>query len=169
MVRGFVRGERSRLVDDFLHFHLFASLPHYLRNLIGEAGASNILIGATCEAIIQAIHESKLIKKIMTGKPLHEVFLTCYKIYEQLGYHFKAEKVEETKEKYITHVIECPHRRFTKKNPIACNSCLGIKQGMLHELLGYFPVINVKKRMAVGDKCCEFEVLPGKRQELLTI
>lgn len=162
-------GKGGELVGQFFHYHLFSGLPRYIGNLVGAEGTINILKGVAREAMIRAIRESKIIKGLIEGKSFHEVFLTCYKIYAQLGYKFKAEKVEETPEKYIAKVTECPHLKFTKENPIACFSCYGIKQGVLSELLGHVPVINIKKRMAVGDPFCLFEVLKGKKEELLTI
>lgn len=165
-VAGMKEVPRGTLIAEFAHFHLFVGLPSYLRNLIGETGAINILVGAAREAMVRAIRESHLIKGTMVKRPFVEVFSTCYKLYEELGYPFEISTIEETEVKYVFKVTRCPHLPFTKKDPIACYSCFGIKQGVLHELLGYIPVINIRKRMAVGDPYCLFEVLKKERQRI---
>lgn len=161
--------KKELLIGEVLHYSLFYGLPKYFGELVSPDAVENMLMSVSRTAMIKGIRDSAMIKGFLSGKSFHNVFLTCYKLYEALGYKFDAEKVSETKTKYVGRVIECPHIKFTRANPVACFSCFGIKQGILHELLGYVPVTKIKKRMALGDPYCEFEVLKNEREQVTDI
>ncbi len=80
------------------------------------------------------------------------------------GFPFEHEVVKETDEVLVIKITTCPHIVYTKNNPAACNTCTGIKLGVVEVLFGIkVPAIKKTSCMADGDDFCTIGI-PKKAQ-----
>lgn len=168
------------LSGDILHHVLFDSLPSLLMkqlskrdlarisgektqlNILLKEQLSQTLIGNSKIAVYNAIMDKKtlLADYVKTLKVFKDKVIFCYQLYHNLGFCFEHKVVEETDKKLTLKVTACPHIQFTKKNPVACFSCMGVKLGITKAVLGKeirIDVLNFPNRLAMGGKYCLFD------------
>lgn len=138
----------------------FGALPNYLVNLTGEGAASMILRESLRDATISLLkNQSNLKKRVDTAETFEDKFNQCYSIYQDLGFPFEYEVIEESDEVLVIKITTCPHIDYTKKNPAACNTCEGIKLGVIETLFGVkVPAIKKTSCLARGDDFCMIEI-----------
>ncbi|MFQ6119855.1 MAG: methanogen output domain 1-containing protein, partial [Methanosarcinales archaeon] len=117
------------------------------------------------KAILQKDKELK--KHVDSTENYAEKFYLCYSLYEKIGFSCQCDIVEETEERLIVKVTECPHHKYTKNNPVACSACMGLKLGILESLFGiHLPTIKRYASMAMGDQYCMFEIPKLKKEDI---
>ena len=139
---------------------MFGALPKYLTDLVGEGAASMILRESMRDATIKLLKNNTALKeRVDDGKTFSEKFNQCYDIYKDLGFPFEYELVKETDDVLTIKITACPHIEYTKKNPVACSACAGIKLGILESLFGiHVPALKRGSCMALGDDYCMAEI-----------
>lgn len=147
-----------KILQESYEYNMFSGVPIELEKYVGD-DAGLVLREISRKSFLKAMKEETELKKaVKQFKRFEDVFTFCYKMLELLGFEFKYEVLKETKTEYQQKVTACPHIKFTKKNPIACNACLGMKLAILQTLFGEKFKINTPKRMALGDQYCLFKV-----------
>lgn len=139
---------------------IFGALPQYLTDLVGEGATSMILRESMRDATIKLLKDNTALKeRVNDAKTFSEKFNQCYTIYKDLGFPFEYEVVKETDDVLTIKVTACPHIEYTKRNPVACNACAGIKLGILESLFGiHVPALKRISCMALGDDYCMSEI-----------
>lgn len=151
------------LGGEILHSALFGSLPTLLRQHLKEENIPDFLANNSKQAIIYVLGKETTLKRHVKGlQTFKEKMMFCYDLYRDLGYCFRHEIVEENDEKLVVKVYACPHWEFTKKDPLACFSCMGIKMGIYKGLFGEDLRIDYFKRLALGDFYCLFNFYKPK-------
>ena len=153
------RSAEVSLVELF-NEELFVALPNYLVNLAGEGTASMILRESLRDATISLLKDqTNLKKRVDAAETFEEKFNQCYTIYQDMGFPFEHEIVEESDELLVIKITTCPHFDDTKNNPVACNTCAGIKLGIVEVLFGIkVPALNKTSCIALGDDSCTIEI-----------
>ncbi|MCS4541925.1 MAG: methanogen output domain 1-containing protein [Euryarchaeota archaeon] len=150
------------LAGELMHEVLFGTLPNKLKAYEGmeEEEISRMLREISAEAIVNAINLGGVVSShVALLESFEDKVTLCYKIYESMGFKFCHNIFKETKDSITIQVTECPHIEYTKKNPLACFSCMGLKLGILKVVFGIdIKKLNVPKRLALGDDCCLIEI-----------
>ena len=138
----------------------FGALPNYLVDLIGEGTASMILRESLRDATVNLLKDQTSLKeRVDAAETFEDKFNQCYSIYQDLGFPFEHEVVEESDEMLVIKITTCPHIAYTKNNPAACNTCAGIKLGIVESLFGIkVPALKKTSCIASGDEFCIIEI-----------
>jgi len=112
------------------------------------------------EATISLLkNQTNLKKRLDEAETFDDKFNQCYSIYKDLGFPFEYEVIKESDGMLVIKITTCPHIVYTKKNPAACNTCEGIKLGVVETLFGVkVPAIEKTSCMAWGDDFCIIEI-----------
>jgi len=141
----------------YLHC-LFEGIPNELEKQVGDA-AGPIVREISRTSFLSVIDEEpKLKEAIKQFKSVHEASDFCYKMLELMGFDFEYEVVKETDTEYEQKITVCPYIEFTKKNPVACNVCCGMKLAILQTHADKDIEIETVETMALGGTCCSFKV-----------
>lgn len=141
----------------YLHC-LFEGFPDELEKQVGDA-AGPILKEISRKSFLEVIEEEpKLKEAIKQCKSVHEASEFCYKMLELMGFDFEYEVLKETETEYQQKITVCPYMEFTKKNPLACNVCCGMKIAILQTFTGRDVKMETVETMARGSECCSFKV-----------
>ncbi len=141
----------------YLHC-LFEGFPDELEKQVGDA-AGPLLKEISRKSFLEVIEEEpKLKEAIKQFKSVHEASEFCYKMLELMGFDFEYEVLKETETEYQQKITVCPYMEFTKKNPLACNVCCGMKIAILQTFTGKDVEMETVETMARGSACCSFKV-----------
>lgn len=141
----------------YLHC-LFEGMPNELKKCVGDS-AGPIIKEISRNSFTEVINEEpKLKEAIKQFKSFEEASNFCYKMLELMGFDFEYEVLKETKEEYEQKITVCPYLEFTKKNPMACNVCCGMKLAILQTFAGKDVEMVTQETMAFGSTCCSFKV-----------
>ncbi len=164
------KDEIIRMYAEILERGMFYHLVEELSKVLGPKATAGIIyrvIGSTIrEAIGDVVHPE------LVGDPL-EALLVCYKLFELAGIPFEA---EVDRSAGVVRVKQCPHYRFTSRNPLACTVCAAMKAGALEALTGKRVAVKLetgellgprdarliverRRHMPSGDPYCEFRVV----------
>ena len=143
----------------------FGALPNYLEGLAGEGTATMILRESLRDATISVLkNQTYLKKRVDDAETFEDKFNQCYSIYQDLGFPFEHEVIKESDDMLVIKITTCPHIAYTKNNPTACNTCAGIKLGIVEVLFGIkVPALKKTSCLAWGDDFCIIEI-PKKAQ-----
>ena len=138
----------------------FGALPNYLTSLAGEGTATMVLRESLREATVSLLqNQTNLKKRVDAADTYGDKFIQCYSIYQDMGFSFEHEIVEETDEVVVIKITTCPHIAYTKNNPVACDICTGIKLGIIEVLFGIrLPTLKKTSCIALGDDFCMIEI-----------
>lgn len=150
--------DKDKILANIYEDLLFHGLPSEARKLVGEEAAKILITRPIISAMKRAIELQHIPKSIIDSPDMASKFNFCYDLMAWFGFPFEHEVVEETEELYVEKVTRCPHIKNTKKDPLACAGCYGMKIGILEPIMGKKPEMRAVKRMAVGDPYCLFEV-----------
>lgn len=157
--------EDLKFIGDIFHAVVFDGFPSRLKDLMGEGGAVALLREGVAAGIRRAAERGVIPNETTKGDDIQSKFEFCYSLMNNAGFEFEREVVTNTPDLFTEKVTICPHAEFTRREPIACNSCLGMKIGIFEAAFGKVPRIDVKKKIATGDEFCLFEVYPKEEFE----
>ena len=145
---------------EFFNEEVFGALPNYLVELAGEGATSMILRESLRDATINLLkNTTNLKKRVDAAETFGDKFTQCYSIYQDLGFPFEHEVIKESDEMLVIEITTCPHIAYTKINPVSCNTCAGIKLGIIEVLFGIkIPALKKTSCMALGDNSCIIEI-----------
>lgn len=158
----------GKILADFINEFCFGAFVNRMCELMGKKAASGVLRDTSMKVMENIISKKKkknAILKKMKGKSLGERLKICYTLLEEV-YPFECHLkfAGKNKDEMILWVTKCPHIEFTKKNPIACWVCAGMKLGVLKTagIKKPWKIFEVRKRLALGDDHCEIVIKKTK-------
>lgn len=152
--------EMSDTLLEILYTELFHSVPRYISLVAGEGPAMLILRESAREATLKLLSENSKLKSLMENLESDEERLgLCYRLMEDMGIPYEYRIVDEDPQKLTVQVYKCPHIHLIKENPIACNTCMGMRLAIIEVLFGIRQTAaEPSKRMSYGDEYCEYTV-----------
>ena len=153
---------------------MFKHVLEELRRIVGDRAAATILFRIVRRTMKEAVEE--VLPEGMVQNPMDAMKL-CYNLFAAGGFPFKTE-VEGGN---TFRVTQCPHYRFTEKNPLACVACAATKAGALEALTGERVAVLLENgtllgprdadivvkrthHMPSGDPYCRFELHVKRRR-----
>ncbi len=133
---------------------LFETLPKIFFEIDPE-NAANLLASASKDMIVKTFqknHDAMMWLKDLDS--FADQLLFCYALSGIKASKLDFEITNEDEKSVTTKINVCPHFKYVKENPLACNACRGIKLGVLELVYGEEKTIRSIKSMARGDPYC---------------
>ncbi len=157
-----MENDKGKRLAEFYHYVMFGSAQDVLSRFQNPQMVVSTVAEIVSEATNRAI-DAGLIKVECSEDIKHsENMLLCYTLFEEMGYKFEGEVIEDTPTYFRARVTYCPHIEHTSKNPMACSACLGLKLAVVKRLTGKQPAymvngLNLDDSLSLEEKIEKFE------------
>ncbi len=159
----------AKKLAEFYHYVMFNAAQRVLSKFQSPSMVVSTVADIVSEAANSAIDEG-LIKIASCDENIQHTdnMLICYSMFEELGYKFDGEVEADTPSYFRARVRSCPHEDFTKKDPLTCSACLGLKLAVVKRLTGKQPAymvngLNIDDSLSLEEKIEKF----NKRYETI--